>query len=144
MGSIVPVLALMQDYDTSGDGAGAIAGCLGGGLGCVVWLAVFVVIVAAMWKVFEKAGQPGWAAIIPFYNLYVFCKVAQRPGWWLILLLIPLVNWIVWLIVSLDVAKQFGKGSGFGVGVWLLSFIFIPILGFGSAQYQGGRTDVTV
>jgi hypothetical protein len=116
----------------------------GSGLLIFIYLAILVLVVAGTWTMFQKAGQPGWAAIIPFYNLYIFCKVAQRPGWWLILLLIPLVNWVVWLIVSLDVAKQFGKGSGFGVGVWLLSFIFIPILGFGSAQYQGARTDVTV
>jgi uncharacterized protein DUF5684 len=108
----------------------------GGGVLLFVYLLVIVLVVAGTWTMFTKAGQHGWAAIIPIYNLYVFCKVAQRPGWWVILLVIPIVSFVVWLIVSLDVAKHFGKGSGFGVGTWLLPFIFIPILGFGSARYQ--------
>jgi len=104
----------------------------------IVYCAVIILLIAAMWKVFSKAGQPGWAAIIPIFNMYVLCKVAGRPGWWVILMLIPLVNFIILIIVSIDVAKNFGKGAGFGIGLFLLPFIFYPILGFGSAQYQGG------
>jgi hypothetical protein len=103
----------------------------------IVWLLVVVLMVAAMWKVFTKAGQPGWAAIIPIVNIYFLCKVAGRPGWWVILTFIPLVNLIIWIVLCVDVAKNFGKGAGFGIGLALLGFIFFPILGFGSAQYQG-------
>ena len=111
------------------------------GPGAVFWIceiAFIILMVAAMWKVFSKAGQPGWAAIIPIVNMYFLCKVAGRPGWWVILLFIPFVNLIILIILSIDVAKAFGKGAGFGIGLLLLPFIFYPILGFGSAQYQGG------
>ena len=108
----------------------------------VVYLAIFVLVVAGLWRVFTKAGEAGWKAIIPIWNALVLLRIVGRPLWWIILLLIPLVNFIVWLIVSLDLAKSFGKGSGFGVGLWLLSFIFVPILGFGSATYQGGNSAV--
>jgi hypothetical protein len=90
-----------------------------------------------MWKVFTKARQPGWASIIPIYNLYVWCKIVGRPWWWILLMLIPLVNFIILIILSIDLAKSFGKGAGFGIGLALLGIIFWPILGFGSAQYQG-------
>lgn len=97
-----------------------------------------IVALAGMWKAFEKAGQPGWAAIIPIYNLYVLTKVAGRPGWWVLLLLIPIVGLIVIILLSIDVAGKFGRGAGFGLGLAFLSFIFWPILGFGDATYQGG------
>ena len=80
-----------------------------GGLGPVFWIcyfAVIVLLIAAIWKVFSKAGQPGWAAIIPIYNIYVMCKVAGRPGWWLLLMLIPLVNVIIAIILNVDIAKN--------------------------------------
>ena len=111
----------------------------------VFWICYFafiVLIVAALWKVFSKAGQPGWAAIIPIYNIYVMCKVAGRPGWWLLLMLIPFVNFIIAIILNVDIAKRFGKGVGFAVGMILLPFIFWPILGFGSAQYQSGPPSI--
>lgn len=104
----------------------------------VVYLLLVVLEIAAFWMVFQKAGQPGWAAIIPLYNVWVYCKVAGRPGWWMFLFLIPFANIVISLIVALDIAKRFGKGGGFGVGLWLLGFIFFPILGFGSATYNGG------
>jgi uncharacterized protein DUF5684 len=100
-------------------------------------LLIALLVIVAMWKVFTKAGRPGWAAIIPIYNMYVWCKIVGRPGWWVILMLIPLVNIIVGIIVCIDMAKSFGKGAGFGIGIALLGIIFLPILGFGSAQYQG-------
>src|SRR5678816_2027962 len=100
-------------------------------------LLIAVLIIVAMWKVFTKAGQPGWASIIPIYNLYVLCKIAGRPGWWLLLMLIPFVNIIIIIILCIDIAKSFGNGVGFGLGMAFLGFIFWPILGFGSAQYQG-------
>jgi hypothetical protein len=111
-------------------------GYLGSGFFIIVWLAVIIFEIAAMWKVFVKAGQPGWGAIIPFYNVYLLLKVAGRPGWWLILYFIPIVNIIIDIIVAIDVARNFGKGTGFGLGLFFLSFIFFPILGFGSATYK--------
>jgi hypothetical protein len=103
----------------------------------VIGLLIALVLIVAMWKVFTKAGQPGWASIIPIYNLYVWCKIVGRPGWWILLMLIPFVNIIVGIILCIDMAKSFGKGAGFGIGLALLGVIFVPILGFGSAQYQG-------
>src|SRR5713226_7202812 len=81
------------------------------GPGPVFWIcysAVLILMIAAMWKVFSKAGQPGWAILIPIYNLYIICKVAGRPGWWLILMFIPLVNFIILVILDIDIAKNFG------------------------------------
>jgi len=109
----------------------------GGATTWVVWIAFVVVWIAAMWQVFAKADQPGWAAIIPIYNVYIWCKIVGRPGWWVVLLFIPFVNIVIDAILSIDLAKSFGKGAGFGIGVWLLPFIFILILGFGSAKYAG-------
>jgi hypothetical protein len=103
----------------------------------ICWLAFVILMIAALWKIFTKAGQPGWTAIIPIVNTYFLCKVAGRPGWWVILMLLPIVNLIIWIILCIDVAKSFGKGAGFGIGLLLLPIIFFPILGFGRAQYQG-------
>jgi hypothetical protein len=134
MGSLLPVLALMQDYDDTGAG---IAGCLGGGLGCIIWLAVMAAVIAGLWKVFEKAGRPGWEAIVPIYNAYILTtQIARKEILWFILFLIPIVNIIAAVIVSIDVARKFGQGTGYGIGLALLPFIFYPMLGFGSAQYN--------
>ena len=108
----------------------------GGALGIIVSLAFFVVVIAGVWKTFVKAGQPGWGALIPFYNFVLLLEIAGKPVWWLILMFIPLVNLVVLIIVTIDVAKNFGKGAGFGLGLAFLGPIFYPILGFGSAQYQ--------
>jgi len=99
------------------------------------YLAVVVFYIVAGWKIFAKAGEPGWGVFVPIYNLYLICKISGRPEWWLILFFIPVVNIVIGLIIAMDVAKAFSKSSGFGIGLWLLSFIFVPILGFGSAQY---------
>ncbi len=101
----------------------------------LIQLAIVILIIAGIWKTFAKAGQPGWAAIIPIFNAYILLKVAGRPWWWLLLLLIPLVNIVIAIIVAFDVAKAFGKGVGFGLGLVFLGFIFYPILGFGTATY---------
>jgi uncharacterized membrane protein YhaH (DUF805 family) len=118
-----------SEYTTTANGPGPVF--------WIVYAAVMLFMLAAMWKVFTKAGQPGWAILIPIYNLYVMCKIAGRPGWWVILLLIPFVNLIFIIILDIDIAKRFGKGVGFGIGLLLLPFIFLPILGLGSATYQG-------
>ncbi len=103
----------------------------------LIELLVIVVVIAGLWKVFVKAGEPGWAAIVPIYNTYVLLKIVGRPWWWLILMIIPLVGLIVWIIAALDLAKSFGKSVAFAIGLILLSIIFIPILGFGDAKYLG-------
>jgi hypothetical protein len=107
----------------------------GGGAIIIFFLAMLVLYISAYWRLFTKAGEPGWGAIVPIYNLYLYCKIAGRPEWWLILFFIPLVNIVFALIIAMDIAKAFSKSSGFGIGLWLLSFIFVPILGFGSAVY---------
>lgn len=103
----------------------------------IFWLVVAVLEIAGMWKVFLKAGQPGWAAIIPIYNVYVWCKTVGRPGWWVVLIFIPFVNFVIYIILSIDMAKSFGKGTGYGIGLFLLPFIFFPMLGFGADPYKG-------
>ncbi len=107
----------------------------------IFWVAIAILMIAAMWKVFEKAGEPGWAAIIPIYNAIVLLKIAGRPIWWIILFIIPLVNFVVAIIVAIDVANRFGKGTGFGIGLALLPFIFYPILGFGDARYSPAPSE---
>ena len=102
-----------------------------------LYLAVIFLCIFALWKTFEKAGKPGWAAIVPFYNMYVMLEIAGRPGWWLVLMFIPFVNLIFSFIVTLDIARCFGKGSGFGVGLFFLPFIFFPILAFGDTKFTG-------
>jgi hypothetical protein len=124
--------SLLAQVDYSYTSQGKVPG------GPVFWIceAVFIVLmIAAMWKIFAKAGQPGWAAIIPIYNWIAWCKIVGRPAWWVLLLLICFP--IFFIILSIDLAKSFGKGVGFAVGLVLLSIIFFPILGFRSATYQG-------
>ena len=107
----------------------------GGGLILFIQLAIIIVMLVACWKVFTKAGQPGWAAIIPIYNLYVLITIVGKPWWWLLLFFIPIVNLVMGIIVTVELAKRFGQGVGFAVGLILLPFVFYPILGFGSATY---------
>ena len=104
----------------------------------LVFLAVLVVFIIGLWKVFEKAGQPGWAVLIPIYNAYILLKIAGRPGWWLLLFLIPLVNLVISFIVAIDIAKAFGQSTVFGVILlFLLGGIGYLILGFGNYRYVG-------
>jgi hypothetical protein len=99
---------------------------------------LWVLSVMAFWKVFVKAKQPGWAAIIPIYSTYVLLKMIARPWWWLLLFLIPIVNIVVAIVVAFDVAKVFGKSKMFGFfGLFVFSVIGYLILGFGDAKYKG-------
>ena len=102
----------------------------------VIYAALIIFVFAGWWKAFEKAGQPGWAAIVPIYNVYILTKIAKKPGIWVLFLFIPIVNLVIMILLSIEVARQFGKGTGFGVGLALLGFVFWPILGFGDAKYQ--------
>lgn len=105
-------------------------------IGSLIYLAIIVGVFAGLWKTFEKAGHPGWAAIIPIYNAYIMLQIAKRPAWWLILFIIPFVGIIVAIIMSLDIARKFGKSALFGIGLAFLGFIFYPVLGFSDATYH--------
>lgn len=108
-------------------------------LGALIFpLLIAILMIAAMWKVFTKAGKPGWAAIVPIYNVIVMLEIVGKPTWWVvIILIIPIVNVVfaIWLINLISLS--FGKDVGFTLGLLFLSVIFWPILGFGSAEYQG-------
>jgi len=103
----------------------------------IIWLAVLILMIVANWKIYEKAGKPGWASIIPIYNIIILLEIIGKPIWWLFLMLIPGVNVIFAVWATNLLSKSFGKDEGFTVGLILLSIVFYPILGFGNAKYQG-------
>jgi uncharacterized membrane protein YhaH (DUF805 family) len=137
MSSLLFTLAQYNSSGGSGGGAAAVGGIIVFLVFMLIYLAVVVVWIAGMWKTFAKGGQPGWAAIVPILNHYIMCKLVGRPGWWVLLMFIPVVNFVIYIILHLDIAKSFGKDALYGVGLALLPFIFFPMLGFGKAQYQG-------
>jgi len=106
-----------------------------GAIGGILYLAIIVLVIAGFWKVFTKAGKPGWAVIIPIYNIIVLLEITGKPIWWFLLLLLPIVNIVIIIMVYHALSLSFGKGAGFTFGLFLLGFIFIPILGFGDATY---------
>jgi hypothetical protein len=112
----------------------------GGMLPMIIIMALVVLMIAAMWKLFTKAGEPGWAAIVPIYNTIVLLKIAGKPLWWIILLIIPIVSLVIAILMSLGIAEKFGKGAGYGIGLAFLPFIFYPMLAFGDTQYIGPKT----
>ena len=107
----------------------------------VAYFAILILIIASMWKIFEKAGKPGWAAIIPIYNIIVLLEIVGKPVWWIILLLIPLVNFIFLIIITHRLSTSFGQGIGTTLLLIFLPFIGYPMLGFGSATYVGAPKD---
>lgn len=104
----------------------------------VVLLAIVVFMIACQWKIYSKAGKPGWACLVPIYNIVVLLEIVKKPIWWLILMLIPIVNIIIAIIILVELAKAFGKDAGFAIGLLLLPIVFYPMLAFGSAQYVYG------
>ena len=109
--------------------------------GEMLLLAILGFLIITNWKIYQKAGQPGWASIVPIYNIIVLLRIVGKPWWWLFLFIIPFVN-IVFLIWTYNMlSKSFGKDEGFTVGLILLGIIFMPILAFGSAVYQGPYGD---
>ena len=122
-----------MDYSASSSGSFPALGLIP----ILIILAFVVLMLAAMWKVFTKAGKPGWAAIIPIYNYVVMCEIVGKPTWWCLLMICPCINFIFVIWVYNLLCKSFGKSEGFTVGLILLPFIFLPILGFGDAQYIG-------
>jgi len=128
-----------QDYDvtytefttSNTEGSAISAVWLFVGLGLIVFM------LAALWRVFTKAKQPGWAALVPIYNTYVELEIVGRPWWWLLLMLIPFVNVVVSIIVMNDLSKSFGKGVGFTLLLIFLPIIAYPMLAWGDAAYKG-------
>lgn len=124
-----PLFALMQ-VDLAREQARAAASTTTS----LIVLAAVLLVLAAMWKVFDRAGEPGWAVIVPIYNMYVLTKVAQVSALWIVAMFIPLLNIIAGFVISNGVAKRFGKSSGFGIGLFLLPFLFYPMLAWGDDQ----------
>lgn len=102
----------------------------------IIELIIVVFYLACNWIIFQKAGKPGWAIIIPIYNIIVFLQIVKRPVWWIILLIIPVVNIIILIILYLDLAKSFGKSGAWGFFMlFILGIIGIPMLAFGKSTY---------
>lgn len=126
-------------------GAGNDAAGVGGMMACfgscgLVFVVFFVLVIAILWKVFTKAGQPGWAALIPFYNTWILVtEICKKEPLWFILSLIPIANIVASWVISQELAKKFGKSEAFGIGIFFLAPVFLAILAFGDARYQGGR-----
>ena len=111
------------------------------GQNSLIALVFYIISVVALWKVFTKAGEPGWTAFIPIVNLYKMCKIADGNGWKFLLYLIPIVNIVYYILVNIRFAKAYGKSTVFGVGLLFLNIIFVYILAFGSAHYIGPKGE---
>ena len=96
-----------------------------------------LLLIASFWKVFTKAGEAGWKSLIPIYNLFVLLRIAGCPGWWLLMFFIPVVNIYFMVVMHIRLAERFGKSALYGFALFLLGFIFFPILAFGPATYEG-------
>lgn len=107
------------------------------GMTALIWIAVLAAMLAAMWKIFVKAGEHGWAVLVPFYGNYCQFRMAFGNGWLFLLMLVPFVNFVVAVLMFVKLAKAFGKGIGFALGLMFLSPVFLCILGFGDAEYIG-------
>ena len=110
----------------------------------IIWGAVMVFYLASMWKIYTKAGQPGWAAIIPIYNVVVLHQMVGKPVWWVVLYLVPIVNIVIAIIVTHALSLSFGKGVGFTLGLIFLGIIFYPVLAWSDAQYLGPTAGTPV
>ena len=105
-------------------------------------LTFVVLMFAALWKIFSKAGEPGWKSLVPIYGTVVFLRIVERPWWWLLLLVIPIVNFIPSIMICIDLSRAFGKGGGFAAGLMLLTPVFLLMLAFGDAKYRSGFNKV--
>lgn len=111
-------------------------------VGIIIYLAIIVVGIVSMWKLYEKAGKPGWAAIVPIYNLVVLLEIINKPIWWIVLFFIPIVNIVAIFLIYIELAKVFGKDTLYGILMVFFGIIMIPMLAFGDAQYQGAGGKV--
>ena len=103
----------------------------------IIAIALYILFAIGWYAIFKKAGEPGWAAFVPIYNLLIILKIIGRPWWWIILLIIPIVSFIIWIVMMFDMAKSFAHGVGITIGLILLPWIFSLIVGFGSSRYRG-------
>jgi hypothetical protein len=136
MGLMLLAAAFQEDTYAASDRGGFLA-ALFGGASALIGLAVVLLVFVSLWKIFEKAGKPGWAGIVPIYNIIVLLEIVGRPVWWFVLMLLPCVGFVVGILLCIDLAKAFGKSPAYGVGLALLGFIFFPMLAFGDARYVG-------
>lgn len=140
--TLVPLLGVIAGFDTDGTDTTLDSGDAGLAAGAaivflLVYIAVFIAVSALMyWGLFEKAGEPGWASLVPFYNLWILVKISGKEGFWFILFLVPCLNIVALIVISLAIAERFGKEPIYALGLIVLPIVFFPILGFGSAQYQ--------
>ena len=103
----------------------------------ILLLATFIVTMGGYWRLFTKAGKPGWAVLVPIYNVIIWQKISGKPLWWLLLYAVPVVNLVVGVLAVFGIASNFGKGKAFAVGLLLAPYVFVPVLAFGNAQYVG-------
>lgn len=103
----------------------------------IVSLVIFILQIVAKWKIFDKAGERGWAALVPFYSTYVLYKITWENGLFFLLSYIPCLNVIVTVMTNMKLSAVFGKNDGFAIGLSLLGFIFYPVLAFDSSEYDG-------
>jgi len=132
----------LDDLDTTA-GAVTALGWGGGwmsGFGAATHMwwnwAIGALMLVSTWVIFTKANKPGWAAIIPFYNIYVALEMIGKPWWWLLLLFVPFVNIVIAIWMCRELARVFGQDVAFTVGLVFLSFIFMPLLAFGDYKYK--------
>ncbi len=109
----------------------------------ILYVALVVFFIAAGWRIYSKAGKPGWASLVPIYNIVVMLEIVGKPTWWILLLFIPFVNFVIAIIIQLALAERFGKSAGFGVGLILLPIVFVPILAFSDAKYMAAGATAT-
>ncbi len=122
----------METYESPPSGMAAI------GTGVIIfYLVIFLLLIVSMWKIFTKAGKPGWASIVPIYNLIVFLEIVGKPTWWIILLLIPVVNLVIAIILVHRLSLAFGHGIGMTLLLLFVGIIGYPVIAFGSSKYVG-------
>jgi Family of unknown function (DUF5684) len=134
IGVILPLLGFafaQDDLSTRGQIPGIV---------WVIYIAVIALMLVSMWKLFTKAGKPGWASIVPLYNTVVMLEIAGKPLWWFFMFFVPIANIVFAFLALYHFSKAYGKGDGFSIGVALLSLIFMPLLAFSDAKYQGPAT----
>ena len=105
-------------------------------VGTIIYLIILVAIIAGLWKIYTKAGKPGWAVLIPIYNLIVLLQIVGKPIWWIVLFIIPIANIVAFILVYIELIKKFGQPTWHVIALILLPFVYIPYLGFGDVKYQ--------
>ncbi|MFI3301506.1 MAG: DUF5684 domain-containing protein [Candidatus Gastranaerophilales bacterium] len=106
----------------------------------MIILAFFLIIpIISSWKIYEKAGFNGWSALVPLHNVVKFFEIAGKPGWWIFLYLVPILNIVVYVVTLMELSKKFGQSTGFALGLLFFPYVFFPILAFGKYEYIKGN-----